>query len=182
MWQARMEEELSQLKGLARFRSCRVDDGVSFSHNDYLGLSRHPAISQAGRNTLRGLGEAGSTGSRLLGGHSAEVEEIEKSISRFFNAPAALLFSSGYAANLGLLQAMGTLADAVVSDANIHASLIDGIRLTRLERQIVRTKNGPSGSPTGKNAGSRSRIALQHGRRLRGSRRLRQAWQKSKGF
>lgn len=136
MWIERINEELSSLKQASRLRELGTEEGVSFSHNDYLGLSRHPDICEAGSKALRNMG-SGAKGSRLLGGHSGAIEEAEAEIAAFFGAPDALIFPSGYQANIGVFQAMGALADAVVSDASNHASMIDGIRLTSMGREIV---------------------------------------------
>jgi 7-keto-8-aminopelargonate synthetase-like enzyme len=136
MWKEAIEKELQSLAFEGRLRELALDRGVGFSHNDYLGLGRHPALREAGRRALQTL-PAGGRSSRLLGGHSEIVAEAETRIAGFFKSPCALLYSSGYLANLGLLQALAPFADRVASDANNHASLIDGIRLSRLEREIV---------------------------------------------
>ncbi len=136
MWQETFKLSLARLDAQARRRKLEFNQGVSFSHNDYLGLSDHPDILAGGRRALE-RGRAGSRGSRLLGGHEENIAEAEEAIAKFFNSPAALLFSTGYQANLGLIQALGGFADHVVSDAANHASLIDGIRLTGLERTVL---------------------------------------------
>lgn len=135
MWQDEIEKRIRELKAEGRGRELRIDGGVSFSHNDYLGFSSHPTLREAGRRAMEK--GSGSRGSRLLGGHSHEIEAVEEKIAKFFGAPSALLFSTGYQANLGLLQALAPLAEAVASDANNHASLIDGMRLSRLEREVL---------------------------------------------
>lgn len=108
----------------------------SFSHNDYLGLRGHPEIVAAGLRALRS-GATGSGGSRLLGGHSIWFEQCEAAISEFFSAPSALFFSSGYLANLALIQALRPFFNTIVSDERNHASLIDGMRLAKIPRCIV---------------------------------------------
>ncbi len=146
MWQTEIQKALQAVRAQGRGRTLRVDGGVSFSHNDYLGFSSHPALRECGRRALD-LG-AGSRGSRLLGGHSLETEEVEEKIARFFGAPAALLFSTGYQANLGLLQALAPMAETVASDANNHASLIDGMRLSRLPREVLPHQTWHEWEPT----------------------------------
>ena len=74
---------------------------------------------------------AGSGGSRLLRGHHEIFERIEERLAAFSGTESALLFGSGYAANIGLLQAIVSPDDLIVSDERNHASLIDGIRLTK---------------------------------------------------
>jgi 8-amino-7-oxononanoate synthase len=103
---------------------------VDLASNDYLGLSRHPEVIDAGVRALRTWG-AGSTGSRLVTGNTELHEEFEHTLADFVGAPAALLFSSGYTANLGALASLSGPGSLVVSDALSHASLVDGCRLSR---------------------------------------------------
>ncbi|GGG32587.1 aminotransferase class I/II-fold pyridoxal phosphate-dependent enzyme [Hymenobacter glacieicola] len=98
---------------------------VDFSSNDYLGLSHHPVVQQA---LLAAGGAAGSTGSRLLTGNSAAAEQLETQLARFHRAEAALLFNSGYAANLGFFAAVPRRGDTILYDEASHASVKDGIR------------------------------------------------------
>src|SRR5262245_40067788 len=105
-----IEARLRALDERSRRRELRRETAVSFAHNDYLGLAAHPEIVDAGHRALRADG-AGSRGSRLLGGNTARHEEAEAAIAAHFGAPAATFFSTGYLANLALLQALGPLAD-----------------------------------------------------------------------
>lgn len=132
----RAEGRLAELAALHRLRRLRLPEGVSFSHNDYLGLASHPEIVEAGKRALDRYG-AGSRGSRLLGGHGPVFEKAEAAVAEAFQAPTALFFSSGYLANLAVVTALGRLADTLVSDEKNHASLIDAIRLTGKPRRIV---------------------------------------------
>jgi 8-amino-7-oxononanoate synthase len=106
--------------------------GIDFISNDYLGLAR----SESQRGILqaiikdRGLTDAGSTGSRLLSGNSEYIEEIEQYIAEFHQAEAALIFNSGYDANVGLFSSLPTRFDTVVYDQDVHASIRDGIRIS----------------------------------------------------
>jgi 8-amino-7-oxononanoate synthase len=109
---------------------------VSFIHNDYLGLSTHESILEAGKRALSAM-PAGARGSRLLGGNSPFFEAVEEEIAAFFDAPAALLFSTGYMANLALVRTVGELSEIYFSDEKNHASLIDAIALTRKPKRIV---------------------------------------------
>lgn len=100
---------------------------LNFSSNDYLGLAADPALREA-------LTEAVATGapaSRLIVGHLEAHEEVERALASLVRQPAALLFSSGYAANVGVIPALVGPGDLIVSDALNHASLIDGCRLSR---------------------------------------------------
>ncbi|TGD82510.1 aminotransferase class I/II-fold pyridoxal phosphate-dependent enzyme [Hymenobacter wooponensis] len=99
---------------------------VDFSSNDYLGLSRHPAVQEALQQATAEA--AGSTGSRLLTGNSAAAEALEAHLASFHLAEAALLFNSGYAANLGFFSAVPRRGDTILYDEASHASVKDGIR------------------------------------------------------
>lgn len=131
-----IRERLESLKRESRHRLLFRHDPLSFSSNDYLGLSRHPEIVEAGKEALARFG-AGSGGSRLLGGHSEMFEEAEERIARAFGAPTSLFFSTGYLANVALLQALGAASDRIFSDELNHASLIDGARLSGAPKRIV---------------------------------------------
>ncbi len=121
-----------RLAGLRRVLRARpaVATQVDLASNDYLGLSRHPEVIEAGVRALRTWG-AGSTGSRLVTGNTELHEEFERALAEFVGAPAALVFSSGYTANLGALVSLSGPGSLVVSDALSHASLVDGCRLSR---------------------------------------------------
>jgi 8-amino-7-oxononanoate synthase len=126
---------LSELQGARLLRQMRLPQGIDLVSNDYLGLAGHPALSQAMREALARL-PAGSGGSRLLHGHHDIFDAIEEQLARFTGSESALLFGSGYAANIGLLQAVVAPDDLIVSDERNHASLIDGIRLTKAAATI----------------------------------------------
>ena len=112
---------------LGNFRTLSIIDGVDFCSNDYLGLSRFPLTAEPA--------ESGSTGSRLISGHDMKLAKLEADIATFHGFESALLFSSGYTANTGLLSCIAGRDDAILSDELIHASLIDGIRLSYAERK-----------------------------------------------
>ncbi len=103
---------------------------VDLASNDYLGLSQHPQVIEAGIDALRTWG-AGSTGSRLVTGDTELHEQFEVDLAEFVGAPAALVFSSGYTANIGAVVALSGPDALVVSDAYSHASLVDACRLSR---------------------------------------------------
>ena len=113
----------------------RLPQGIDLVSNDYLGLAEHPYIKERMRAALAEL-PAGSGGSRLLRGHHEVFERLEARLAAFSGSEAALLFGSGYAANIGLLQAIVSADDLIVSDERNHASLIDGIRLTKARTVI----------------------------------------------
>ena len=118
--------------GLQRTLRSRPADSavVDLASNDYLGLARHPEVIDGAVRALRIWG-AGSTGSRLVTGNTELHEEFESALASFVGADSALLFSSGYTANLGAVTALSGPGSVVVSDAAVHASLVDACRLSR---------------------------------------------------
>jgi 8-amino-7-oxononanoate synthase len=103
---------------------------INFSSNDYLGLANDQRLVEAAESALRHYG-VGSGASRLVVGDSLVHQSLERAIADFEGAEAALLFNSGYAANLGIISTLCGPDDVVFSDALNHASLIDGCRLSR---------------------------------------------------
>ncbi|MET0899125.1 MAG: 8-amino-7-oxononanoate synthase [Mycobacterium sp.] len=109
---------------------------LDLASNDYLGLSQHPVVIEAGVEALRTWG-AGSTGSRLVTGDTELHQEFERALADFVGAPAALVFSSGYAANIGAVVGLSGPGSLVVSDAYSHASLVDACRLSRARVMVT---------------------------------------------
>jgi 8-amino-7-oxononanoate synthase len=105
---------------------------VDFSSNDYLGLARHPALSEAMRASAMAAG-AGSAASHLVTGHGAEHEQLEEELAAFTHRERALLFSTGYMANLAVMSAFAGRGERLLLDRLSHASLIDGARLSGAE-------------------------------------------------
>jgi len=139
----RLAQQLAELerRGLRRSRLVRqspqgpriVVDGqevLAFCSNDYLGLANHPRIVEAAIEAASRYG-VGEGASHLLSGHSAVHERLEAKLAEFMQMPRALLFSTGYQANIGAVTALAGPEDAIFSDAFNHASLIDGVRLSR---------------------------------------------------
>lgn len=118
--------------GLRRSLRSRPPVGaeLDLASNDYLGLSQHPAVIDGGVAALRTWG-AGSTGSRLVTGNTELHEAFEDALAGFVGAASALVFSSGYTANLGAVVALSGPGSLLVSDALTHASLVDACRLSR---------------------------------------------------
>jgi 8-amino-7-oxononanoate synthase len=105
---------------------------IDFSSNDYLGFARNEMLSQEVAKEMGrgGFHKSGSTGSRLLTGNTIYAEKLEEKIADFHKAETALLFNSGYDANLGLLSSIAQRGDTFIYDSLSHASIIDGIRLS----------------------------------------------------
>ena len=125
-------EQQRRAAGLRRsLRVRQADDaGLDLASNDYLGLSHHPRVVAGGVRALQTWG-AGSTGSRLVTGNTALHEQFETALAEFVGAESALVFSSGYTANLGAVVSLSGPGSLVVSDALTHASLVDACRLSR---------------------------------------------------
>jgi 8-amino-7-oxononanoate synthase len=130
-WLAEVERQ-RRADGLRRSLRVRTPVGadLDLASNDYLGLSQHPAVIEGGVEALRTWG-AGSTGSRLVTGNTELHEGFERALAEFVGAESALVFSSGYTANLGAVVALSGAGSLVVSDALTHASLVDACRLSR---------------------------------------------------
>ncbi len=129
--------DLARLAAIGRLRALAPDGGVDFASNDYLGLAASGRLADAARAALdRGVA-VGSGGSRLLRGNRAEHEALEAEAARFVGAEAALFFPTGYAANSALLATLPQRGDLVLADELVHASMHEGLRLTRAEHRFV---------------------------------------------
>lgn len=114
-----------------------ADDGViDLASNDYLGLGRHPEVVEAAVAATRRWG-AGATGSRLVTGTTEDHLALERELAEFCGQPSALVFSSGYTANLGAVVALSGRGSLIVSDGGSHASLVDACRLSRARVVVV---------------------------------------------
>ncbi len=135
-------DELNTLKDRALLREYKTIEGaqdphvqingksyLSFCSNNYLGLANHPKIKQAAIEAIHQYGW-GTGASRLVSGNMTLHQELEKKIAEFKGTEAALLFPTGYMANLGALCALVSKGDIVIGDKLNHASIIDGCRLS----------------------------------------------------
>ncbi len=119
-----------EARGLTRTLPSRRHSELDLASNDYLGLATDPRVVAAAVEAARTFG-VGATGSRLVTGNTEIHTRLETEIASFVGVEAALAFSSGYLANLGVLSALGGPEVLVVSDAANHASIIDACRLSR---------------------------------------------------
>ena len=129
----RLEERKEQ--GLLRKLSAE-NDLIDFSSNDYLGFARSQELKDSVAAELATLDLSqvnGSSGSRLLTGNSVYAEELERFIAHNHHAEAGLIFNSGYTANTGLLAAVARKGDIILYDELSHASIYDGVRLSKAE-------------------------------------------------
>ena len=131
------------------------DDVVDLAGNDYLGLSRHPAVVAAAAEAAVTWG-GGAGASRLVTGTLRLHADLEAALASYLAQPAALVFSTGYHANLSVVSALADRDCLVVSDAHIHASLVDAVRLSRASFTVV---------PHNDTDAVRSALAAAEGRR-----------------
>ena len=132
-----IKKKLDERQSSGTYRTLKPEnDLIDFCSNDYLGFARSvdlkSKIDQEVQNHPHSLN--GSTGSRLLSGNLQYAEDLEKSIATHHQYPAGLLFNSGYDANLGLLSSLAQRGDTIILDELIHASAIDGARLSYANR------------------------------------------------
>jgi predicted pyridoxal phosphate-dependent acyltransferase len=130
-----------QLRSISGAQSSRVrmngKEVVLLSSNNYLGLAEHPALREAGIRALEQYG-CGAGASRSISGTMELHKALEERIARFKGCEAALLFSTGYMANMGLLSTLVEDGDLILSDEFNHASIVDGCRLSRAEVWVYR--------------------------------------------
>ncbi len=145
-WRAWAAAERRAIEAAGRWRAVRDLDGrgpvertdadgcrlVSFAANDYLGLSAHPAVVAAAHAALDRWG-AGAGAARLVTGSRPVHSELEAELAAWKSAERAVLFSTGFAANLGVLASFGGPGVRILSDERNHASIVDGCRLARAE-------------------------------------------------
>ncbi len=112
-------------------------DVVLLGSNNYLGLSTHPQVIAAAVEVTQAFG-TGASGSRLISGNSELYTTLETNLAKAKNTEAALVFSSGYTANTGVIPILAGEGDLILSDALNHASIIDGCRLSRATKKVYR--------------------------------------------
>jgi glycine C-acetyltransferase len=141
-------DELADLRARHLYRPLRVmtsaqgpivsiDDRrvISLSSNDYLGLTHHPRLREAALAAVRDFG-AGSGAVRTIAGTMSVHEDLERDLAAFKGTPAVLTLQSGFSANTGVIPTITGEQDLIVSDALNHASIIDGMRLSKAPRKV----------------------------------------------
>lgn len=131
----RIKRQLSEIESKGLMRELASPKGVDFSSNDYLGLAKDNRLKNAMIEAVAREG-VGSTASRLLRGERDCFHEVEQRFAKWKGTENSLYFSSGYQANIGVMQTFLESNDVVFSDELNHASLIDGIRLSKCEKVI----------------------------------------------
>ena len=145
-WSQQLAKNLADRKTAGRYRQQRtrlgeqgvevIIDGeqlLSFCSNDYLGLASHPALKKAFIDAVEQDG-VGAGAAHLLTGHSQYHQQLEEQLADFMGQQRALLFSSGYQANIGVIDGLMTRGDCILQDKLNHASLLDGGRLSLAEQ------------------------------------------------
>jgi glycine C-acetyltransferase len=151
--EASLAEELEELRQGGLYRPLRVIESpqetevviggrrlINLSSNNYLGLNTHPRLVEATIEATRAFG-AGSGAVRTIAGTMSIHEELERRLADFKHTEASLTLQSGYATNLGILSCVLVEGDVVISDELNHASIIDGIRLTKAARIIFQHRD-----------------------------------------
>jgi 8-amino-7-oxononanoate synthase len=134
-------DKLNDRRTAGTYRSLKTENNlIDFCSNDYLGFARSQVLRDNIEAEIKstGLVSNGSTGSRLLSGNSAYAEDLEQYIAGLHQSEAGLLFNSGYDANVGLFSALPQRGDTIITDELIHASIIDGARLSYANRYIFK--------------------------------------------
>lgn len=133
--ESRLNARLANLRDVGLYRSLCPPSGIDLCSNDYLGLSQHPLLKSRMVEAIEQHG-VGSTGSRLLRGERTCFTRVEQAFAEFKQTDRSLYFSSGYLANLAVLTTFAEAGDVIFSDERNHASLIDGVRLSRAEKIV----------------------------------------------
>lgn len=136
-----LSERLANYQRLGLLRELRIANGiVDFCSNDYLGFAHSTELRKLIQQAETEYVETpnGATGSRLLAGQTVLTNEVEQELAAYYQTETALIFNSGYNANLGLLACLPRAGDTLLTDELIHASMIDGARLSYASRQRFR--------------------------------------------
>ena len=167
---ATIEQITSPTEGVVA--GCQV---ILAGTNNYMGLSYHPRCIKAAQDAAERWG-TGTTGSRMANGNYSGHKALERELAEFYDYPYAMVFSTGYAANLGVLSALLGPDDAILLDADAHASLYDGAAMTKagiyrfkhndpdsLDKRLTRLKDRaarPAAWPRNQRSGRRYRRGL----------------------
>jgi len=148
-----LKQEIDRLKTLGLYRDLKrivgpIDTTVAIdgkevillSSNNYLGIATHPKLKEAAVSALREYG-TGASSSRLISGNMEIHEELEKKTAKFKGCQSAIVFPTGYMANIGVITSLASKGDLILSDELNHASIIDGCRLSGAEIRVYPHKN-----------------------------------------
>lgn len=145
-----LKNEIEQFKKQGTYRQLPINDGqckaiiklngkkvINLSSNNYLGFAHHPRLKAAAKRAIRKYG-VGAGAVRTIVGNMKIHEKLDQRIARFKKEEAALAFQSGFAANAGVIQAITKKGDLIISDELNHASIIDGVRLSRADKAVYK--------------------------------------------
>jgi glycine C-acetyltransferase len=148
-----LKDQIEGLKDSGVYRKLPVNSGpcdavinlngkevINLSSNNYLGLANHPKVKEAAINAVEKYG-AGAGAVRTIVGNMDIHEELEEVLAKFKREEAVVVFQSGFACNAGTIQAITGKGDLIISDELNHASIIDGVRLSRADRAVFRHSN-----------------------------------------
>jgi len=136
-----IDTRLNERRSAGNYRRLQTQNNlIDFCSNDYLGFARSAFLKDKidGEIKQTGIISNGSTGSRLLTGNSRYAEELEQYLASLYDCEAALIFNSGYDANIGLFSSLAQRGDTIITDELVHASIIDGARLSYANRYIFK--------------------------------------------
>lgn len=148
--QSFLEQKIEELKSMGVYRELPVNSGpcealitlngkevINLSSNNYLGLASHPRLIEASINATRKYG-VGAGAVRTIVGNMDLHEELDRVLAEFKKEEAAIVFQSGFACNAGAIQAIAEAGDLIVSDELNHASIIDGVRLSKADKAVYK--------------------------------------------
>ena len=161
--QAFIQQSLQARQTAGNYRELKPASTLAdFCSNDYLGFARSATLKKYVDDELRAMPtQNGSGGSRLLAGNTTYAEELENQIAQTHGFEAALLYNSGYDANIGLFASLPQRGDTVITDELIHASIIDGIRLSNANRYTFKHNDLSALEQKLKNATGRVYVAVE---------------------
>jgi 8-amino-7-oxononanoate synthase len=133
MFEAFATEKLLKKEAKDSIRSLKLSSGIDFSSNDYLGFAKSQDVMDSFKKNVSYLTQMGSTGSRLLSGHKSYHHEAEERIAHYFGSESALLFSSGYLLNIGLIQCLADETCTLLIDELCHNSFKAGAKASKAE-------------------------------------------------
>lgn len=148
--QSFLEQKIEELKSMGVYRELPVNSGpcealitlngkevINLSSNNYLGLASHPRLIEASINATRKYG-VGAGAVRTIVGNMDLHEELDRVLAEFKKEEAAIVFQSGFACNAGAIQAIAEAGDLIISDELNHASIIDGVRLSKADKAVYK--------------------------------------------
>ncbi len=148
--QSFLEQKIEELKSMGVYRELPVNSGpcealitlngkevINLSSNNYLGLANHPRLIEASINATRKYG-VGAGAVRTIVGNMDLHEELDRVLAEFKKEEAAIVFQSGFACNAGAIQAIAEAGDLIISDELNHASIIDGVRLSKADKAVFK--------------------------------------------